>query len=710
MGERKEITVHAIKELGDEQASKELARLASEIIVHDRLYFQEDAPVIPDADYDYLRRYNEVIESCFPHLIRDDSPSLRVGLSAVKKFGKVVHAVPMLSLENAFDEQDSCEFISRVKRFLHMDADEPLAFTGEPKIDGLSVSLRYEHGLFTLGSTRGDGYVGEDVTVNLRRIASDVPKQLPGEDIPDIIEIRGEVYMNRADFSALNEKRKASFQSLFANPRNAAAGSLRQLDPSVTASRPLKFFAYDVGETSLPLADTQMGVVKALKSLGFSTNPLMRLCEDLTDLCAFYAYLEQERSSLGYDIDGIVYKVNRRDLQRRLGSVTRHPRWAIAYKFPPEQAMTILRSIDINVGRSGALTPVARLDPVTVGGVIVTNATLHNEDEIARKDLRVGDMVIVQRAGDVIPQVLCSVPEHRPFGTLAYVFPEFCPGCGSRSVRDFNETSKKRYVVRRCSGGFACVAQAVEMLRHFVSGKAFDIEGLGARQVSLLFEMGIIKTPADIFTIERRQMAGLIDLEQCEGFGKISVAGLFSAINRRRKIDLDRFIFSLSIRHVGQITSRILARFYGDFKSFYSAMKGADELESEDRRELLSISGVGKTALSFLVAFFSEPLNEKEIERLLQEVKPEIWRPLFQNAKLAGKTVVFTGSLEKITRSEAKSRTEALGARISDTVSKRTDIVVAGSGAGRKIKKAVELGIQVINEEAWMGLLDDERI
>ena len=548
-----------VADLSEEEAAKELERLAEEIARHDALYHGEDAPEISDADYDRLRQRNDEIEKRFPGLIREDSPSQRIGAAPSEKFEKVVHKVPMLSLSNAFSDEDLEDFLARIRRFLNLKEGEELFLTAEPKIDGLSASLRYEKGKFVLGATRGDGREGENVTANLRTI-SDIPLEVKAKDMPEVFEVRGEVYMSHADFAALNERQEKDGKPIFANPRNAAAGSLRQLDSSITRQRPLRFFAYAWGDVSGLPADTQMGVIEAMGRWGFATNPLMRRCASAEEMLAFYREVEEQRATLGYDIDGIVYKVDRLDLQGRLGFVSRSPRWAIAHKFPAEQAVTVLEAIDIQVGRTGALTPVARLKPVTVGGVVVSNATLHNEDEIARKDVRIGDTVVVQRAGDVIPQIVRVMEEHRPKGAKPYEFPETCPECGSHAVREINPKTGKPDAVRRCTGGLVCPAQAVERLKHFVSRNAFDIEGLGAKQVEAFYHDGRIMRPADIFTLEERDKKSLKKLKDKEGWGDTSAKNLFAAIEERRKVGLDRFLFALGIRHIGETTARLLAR------------------------------------------------------------------------------------------------------------------------------------------------------
>jgi len=693
-----------VAELSREEAVAELERLAGEIAEHDRRYYQEDAPSVSDAEYDGLRQRNAAIEAAFPDLVRPDSPSLRVGAAPSEKFAKVRHRVPMLSLDNAFDEADVEGFVERIRRFLKIDADTEVAFTAEPKIDGLSASLRYENGVLVQAATRGDGEEGEDITANIRTIG-EIPHRLKGKGFGDVFEVRGEVYMSHADFEALNGRQEADGKPLFANPRNAAAGSLRQLDPRVTASRPLRFFAYAWGETDGLPAETQWGVYEAFGTWGLPTNPLMRRVGSVAEIMDFYRHVEESRASLGYDIDGVVYKVDRLDWQTRLGFVSRSPRWAIAHKFPAEKATTVLEDIEIQVGRTGALTPVAKLKPVTVGGVVVSNATLHNEDEIARKDVRIGDTVIVQRAGDVIPQILGAVMEKRPKDAVPYEFPTQCPVCGSHAVREINPRTGKEDVVRRCTGSLVCPAQAVEKLIHFVSRNAFDIEGLGAKQVTAFFEDGLIRTPADIFTLKARDEQNLKKLKDREGWGSTSVRNLFEAIDERRNIDLNRFIFALGIRHIGETTAKLLARHYGTFEAFRAAVDAASEgSESEAFQDLLSIDGIGITVAEALVEFFAEPRNGEVIDALLEGVTPkEAEQPQGVESPVTGKTVVFTGSLERFTRDEAKAMAERLGAKVASSVSSKTDLVVAGPGAGSKLKKATELGIEVIDEDTWLS-------
>ena len=686
-----------------EEAAEELERLAAEIAEHDALYYQKDRPRVSDAEYDALRQRNEAIEQRYPELVREDSPSHRVGAAPAEGFGKVVHKVAMLSLSNAFDDADVREFCARVRRFLNLKEDQTLAVTAEPKIDGLSAALRYEKGKFVLGATRGDGREGENVTENLRTIA-DVPKTLKGKDIPDVVEIRGEVYMSHADFAALNERQRDAGKSVFANPRNAAAGSLRQLDAKITASRPLRFFAYTWGEMSAMPADTQSGVIEAFEKWGFTVNPLFRRCESVEELIAFYHEVEESRATLGYDIDGVVYKVDRLDWQNRLGFVSRSPRWAIAHKFPAEQAMTVLERIEIQVGRTGKLTPVARLTPVTVGGVVVSNATLHNQDEIERLGVRPGDTVVVQRAGDVIPQIV-RVVEDKPRGRKKFVFPETCPECGSHAVREVNPKTGKMDVDRRCTGGLVCPAQAVERLRHFVSRNAFDIEGLGEKQIAAFFADGLIARPDEIFTLEARDKKSLKKLKDREGWGETSVRNLFAAIDARRKVDLDRFIFALGIRHVGETNARLLARSYGTLENFEAQMRAAASREGPAWEELMSIDGVGEVLAGSIVDFFDEKHNREVLAGLSKAGVEAVPLPAQETGSpIAGKTVVFTGSLERMTRSEAKARADQMGAKVAGSVSAKTALVVHGPGAGSKLAKAQELGIETITEDEWMEM------
>ncbi|MBT4935093.1 MAG: NAD-dependent DNA ligase LigA [Rhodospirillaceae bacterium] len=675
----------------------ELEALAREIARHDLAYHQKDAPEISDADYDALKKRNSDIEVLFPDHIRDDSPSKRVGAAVATGFSKVTHALPMLSLGNVFSEDDYREFIDGIRRFLkelHDDPDAPLEMVAEPKIDGLSISLRYENGIFVQGATRGDGATGEDVTTNVRTM-KDFPETLPG-DVPGVLEVRGEVYMSGSDFLALNAAQEKVGEKVFANPRNAAAGSLRQLDSSITARRPLSFFAYALGEVSAPIADTHWGILEKLKSWSFPTNSQTTLCADISDVLAFYNRLNGERAALGYDIDGIVYKVNRLDYQERLGFVSRAPRWAIAHKFPAEKATTVINAIDIQVGRTGALTPVARLAPVTVGGVVVSNATLHNEDEIIRKDVRIGDTVVIQRAGDVIPQVVEVVAEKRPATSEPYVFPDTCPECGSHAIREEGE------VARRCTGGLVCPAQAVERLKHFVSRNAFDIEGMGGKHVEAFIAGGLITSPADIF-----RLAAQADmLSKKEGWGGKSVENLIASIEERRSITLDRFIYALGIPQVGQATARLLAKQYGSLDSWRSAMRDAKIHGSEAFGDLTNIDGIGPSVAEDLIEFFDEEHNRHVVADLEAELTIEDFiAPDIDSSAIAGKTMVFTGSLETMSRGEAKAKAESLGAKVAGSVSKKTDYVVVGADAGSKARRAQELGVTCLSEQEWLDLV-----
>ena len=774
-----------VEALSEEQARAELARLAMEISFHDQRYHADDDPAISDAEYDALRKRNEAIETLFPAFVRADSPSKRVGAQVrASKFAKITHSRPMLSLENAFNDDDVSEFVARVRRFLGLGADADLHLTAEPKIDGLSLALRYEQGKLTQAATRGDGAVGENVTANARTIA-DIPETLAGDDWPDVIEVRGEVYMGKADFLKLNEAQEAKGAKVFANPRNAAAGSLRQLDSSITKSRPLRFFAYAWGEVSAMPADTQMGMIERFKAWGFEVNPLMIRCDGASGALERYRLIEEQRPTLDYDIDGVVYKVDRLDLQDRLGTVARAPRWAIAHKFPAEKAMTILRDIDIQVGRTGALTPVAKLEPVTVGGVVVSNATLHNRDEIARLGVRIGDTVIVQRAGDVIPQVVEVVMDKRPADAKPFEFPEECPVCGSQAVAEGDD------VVVRCTGGLICSAQLTERLRHFVSRNAFDIEGLGAKQIEAFAEWGWVKEPGDIFELKNK----VDELKLKEGWGDKSVDNLMAAIEERREIDFHRFLFGLGIPSIGQETAKLIARHFGTvdalknyladglvliqkleeifgaqevsslnyvlmkfgtLKAFEDALRPGDlladpngyvELVAEraariksgslkgdnikvahletvaaflDRpgfrfpadtaralyahnQELANIDGIGVDAILNIEDFYAEPQNRSAFERLLAELTVREVEAQASDSPVSGLTVVFTGSLEKMTRNEAKAKAEALGAKVAGSVSKKTDIVVAGPGAGSKLKKAADLGVRTMSEDEWLA-------
>ncbi|MCW6506798.1 NAD-dependent DNA ligase LigA [Lichenifustis flavocetrariae] len=692
------------KPLSERRARTEHARLVAEIKAHDIAYHQNDAPTISDADYDALRRRLLELETSFPALATVESPSETVGAAPSEKFAHARHKVPMLSLGNIFAESEVADFVTRVRRFLGLPADAPLPILAEPKIDGLSCSIRYEAGEIALALTRGDGFEGEDVTANIRTVAA-IPHRLLGPDVPEVCEVRGEIYMTKPDFAALNARQAAAGKTVFANPRNSAAGSLRQLDPAITASRPLRFFAYAWGEMSVIPAITQSGMIDVFSRWGLPTNPLAKLCGTVDDLVAHYRAIESERAGLPYDIDGVVYKIDDLAFQNRLGFVSRAPRWAVAHKFPAEKATTRLLAIDIQVGRTGSLTPVARLEPVTVGGVVVENATLHNEDEIGRRDVRVGDRVIVQRAGDVIPQILGPVLEPDSTRGEPYRFPELCPACGSAAIREIDPKTGVADVVRRCTGGLICPAQAVERLKHFCSRLAFDIEGLGDRQIELFYGEGLIRSPADIFTLAERDTKSLKKLADREGFGRTSVRNLFAAIDGRRKVPLNRFLYALGIRHIGETNARRLARHFGGVDALRAVARAARDPASEARAELRNIEGLGDVVAEALADFFSEPHNETVIDALLESVVVEPMEPVVSSSPVAGKTVVFTGSLEKMTRDEAKARAEGLGAKVVGSVSKKTDIVVAGPGAGSKEAKARDLGLQVLNEEEWLAII-----
>ena len=682
------------------------AQLRAQIAHHNRLYYELDEPAVSDADYDALLNELRALERKHPDLITPDSPTQRVGAAPAGKFAKVRHAVPMLSLANAFTAEDVAGFLDRVRRFLKLDAAEPIELTAEPKIDGLSLSLRYERGALVRGATRGDGTEGEDVTANVRRVG-DIPEKMRGRGAPAVCEIRGEVYMTRSAFLKLNEEQAAAGRTVFANPRNSAAGSLRQLDPGITASRPLGFLAYAWGEMSDLPAASQWDMLHWLNRRGFPTNPLSRLCRSLDELLAFHHDIELERARLDYDIDGVVYKVNRLDWQRRLGFVGRDPRWALAHKFAAQKATTLVNGIELQVGRTGALTPVAKLAPVTVGGVVVSNATLHNEDYIRELDVRIGDTVTVQRAGDVIPQVLDVVLERRPRDAAAFQFPKVCP-CPLKTavVRDVTATGKEG-AISRCSGELACPHQRVEHLRHFVSRRAFDIEGLGEKQINLFFEQGWIAEPADIFTLARRN--DTIRLAEQEGFGEVSVRNLLAAIEARRTIPLERFIFSLGIRHVGETTARSLARGYGTFAAFRAACRHLAAGDADARQELDAMDQIGDTVIESLTSYFAESHNTGVVDRLAHEVRILEAEQPAAASPVAGKTIVFTGRLEKMTRDEAKALAERLGAAVSGSVSKKTSLVVAGPEAGSKLTKAQELGVRVLDEAAFLKLVGESK-
>ena len=689
---------HPVAELSEDEAKDELARLAAEIRHHDRLYYTDAAPEISDAEYDALRRRNTEIEARFPDLVRADSPQHRVGAAPAAGFAKVTHTRPMLSLENAFDEADVRDFFAGIRNFFSRPADRALVaedaieIMAEPKIDGLSLGLRYEHGRLVQAATRGDGVTGEDVTANIRTVAS-VPAVLAETGWPEAIEIRGEVYMERSGFFALNEERAAAGETQFANPRNAAAGSLRQLDPQITARRPLKFFAYAWGEASAPFARTHAEALDRFRRWGFTVNDRSRLCRGVGEILAYYQNIAADRAALPYDIDGVVYKVNDLSLQERLGMVSRAPRWALAHKFPAEQAQTVLRDILISVGRQGALTPIAMLEPVTVGGVVVQRATLHNEDEIARKDVRVGDTVTVQRAGDVIPQIVGIVAERRPPGAQPFHFPDHCPVCGSLAVRE------PGMVVRRCTGGLVCAAQAVERLRHLVARDSFDIEGLGTKHIQAFWQDGLIRGPGDIFRLDPAVIAGR------EGWAEVSAGKLVAAIDERRQIALDRFINALGIPQVGQATARLLARHYRSLVHWRAEMEAAQDPDSEARAGLLDVHGIGADMAADIIGFFAEPHNRAVLDDLAREVRVlDYAAPAAAASPLAGKTIVFTGALDSMSRSEAKARAEALGANVTSSVSAKTDYLVAGADPGSKATKAAALGVAVLDEAAWLAL------
>jgi DNA ligase (NAD+) len=726
-----------IDQLTDLEAAAELAKLAEEIHAHDRAYYVQDAPTISDADYDALRQRNSAIEARFPHLVRADSPSLKVGAAPAEAFAKVEHRRPMLSLSNVFSTEEVQDFLQRIRRFLGLPEDEAIACTCEPKIDGLSFSATFERGRYVKGATRGNGAVGEDITNNLATVVG-WPRQMKGENLPELIEIRGEVYMDKGDFLALNERRAAEGEALFANPRNAAAGSLRQLDPNITASRRLRYFVYAMGDlegelvltktpspigegmgwgredtlddSSAPLpaspllgegkrVGTQLDFLRWCKQMGFCVNPLSTLAPDEAGIQHAYQSLKEQRAALSYDIDGMVIKVDRWDLQERLGFVQRSPRWGTAYKFPAEQAYTLLESIQIQVGRTGALTPVAHLSPITVGGVVVARATLHNEDEIARKDIRPGDTVCIQRAGDVIPQVVEVLKDKRPADSQPYQFPDHCPVCGSPAVREEGEA------VRRCTGGLVCDAQLVERLRHFVSRQAFDIEGLGQKQIEAFWRDKLIHEPQDIFTLAERDRSSLTPLRKREGWGEKSAANLFEAIERARHISLPRFIYALGIRHIGEGNAGLLARYHGTIDAFVEAMDRIAQGDEAARAELDTIHGIGEKVAEELCEFFANARQREALTAILAQVSVSEAPRAATASPVAGKTVVFTGSLQKQTRSEAKAEAQALGAKVAGSVSAKTDHVVAGEDAGSKLDAARALGVQVLSEDEWRALI-----
>ena len=734
-----DLSTKPVGDLTETEAKAELARLAEAIAKANVAYHRDDAPEMTDAEFDALTIRNAALEEAFPELVRADSPSQSVGAAPAEGFAKVRHAVPMLSLAKAYTDQDVVDFITRGHRFFERDKDLELVFTAEPKIDGLSASLRYEKGIFVQGATRGDGSVGEDITANLRTI-KEIPERLEGDGWPDVIEIRGEVYMTYAEFQALKARSAAAGGQDYVNPRNTAAGSLRQKDASVTASRNLKFFAYAWGLASTEPAETQFDAVQKFAEWGFKVSPLMVRAKSVDELVAQYRLIEEKRSSLGYDIDGVVYKIDRLDLQKRWGFVTGEPRWAIAHKFPAEQALTVVKRIDIQVGRTGTLAPVARLEPVTVGGVVVENVTLHNEDYIAGIDsnglpirgdepidIRIGDTVVIQRAGDVIPQIVRVILEKRPAEAVPYQFPHECPICKSPATREINEKTGKEDSRRRCTGELICPAQAVEGLRHFVSRGAMDIEGLGAENIDLFFNAGLIRTAADIFTLrdrrpevqralaERREEQAKIR-EAASGKVRKNVRGvedrnyegldkLFAAIDARREPELDRFIFALGIRHIGETTAAVLARTFSTMEELIRVGKAT--AAAEDPHSVFpSVDGIGGTVIEALIDFFGNQRNDDVIDALLRQVHPKPYvLSVSADSAVAGKTVVFTGSLEKMTRSEAKAMAERHGAKVAGSVSAQTDILVAGPGAGSKLKKAEDLGVTVISEDDWFALI-----
>ncbi|MSO66498.1 MAG: NAD-dependent DNA ligase LigA [Pseudolabrys sp.] len=695
------------------QAAAEHARLAAEISQHDKRYYQQDRPSVSDADYDALRLRYTAIEARFPDLRTLESLSLKVGAAPTGKFKKVRHAVAMLSLDNAFEEQDVVDFAARIRRFLKLGEDEKITFSAEPKIDGLSMSLRYENGELITAATRGDGAEGEDVTANIKTLKQ-VPHRLKGKQAPKVVEVRGEVYMTKADFLALNERQKAADEPIFANPRNSAAGSLRQKDPTVTASRPLGFFAYAWGQMSELPAASQSGMIEWFGACGFNTNPLTKICHSVEELLVFHRKIEEQRARLDYDIDGVVYKVDRLDWQERLGFVSRSPRWAIAHKFPAERAITVLKDIEIQVGRTGVLTPVAKLEPVGVGGVVVSNATLHNEDYIKGiggsgeqlregRDIRIGDTVIIQRAGDVIPQVVDVVLDKRPKDAKPYRFPKKCPCILHTEVMREETATGEEGARARCTGEFACPYQKIEHLKLFVSRRAFDIEGLGEKQIELFFENEWIKEPADIFKLP--VLNKKIKLEEQEGFGETSVRNLFASIDERREISLDRFIYSLGIRHVGETTALALARGYGSWKAFHDACLIVAKDDEEAKAEMDALDQIGETVIESIAAYFGESHNRGIVERLTNEVNILDAEKSKTDSAIAGKTVVFTGSLEKMTREEAKATAERLGAKAAGSVSKKTDYLVAGPGAGTKLAEAKKHGVTVLTEDEWLKLV-----
>lgn len=692
------MTSNSLFDMDFEEAKARHQKLSNSIEEHDQHYYQKDAPVISDSEYDDLRKELIELESKFPKLITKDSPTQKIGSAPTKGFKKIKHSVPMLSLGNVFTEEELDDFLERVRKFLGLNFDEVVEIVAEPKIDGLSCSLRYEKGVLVHAATRGDGFEGEDITANVQTI-DDIPKHIDG-DVPDVLEVRGEVYMRRDDFISLNKKQEQDEKQVFANPRNAAAGSLRQLDSSITASRSLHFFGYALGEVNGALSDTQWGIRERLSEFGFKESDPASLCKNAKEIVSYYKDIEKQRPDLNYEIDGVVYKVNRIDWQERLGFVSRAPRWATAHKFPAEQAVTIINDIDIQVGRTGVLTPVARLEPITVGGVVVSNATLHNEDEILRKDARIGDHVTIQRAGDVIPQVVNVLMDKRQKNSKPFKFPHKCPVCDSHAIREEGE------VAWRCTGGLICDAQAIERLKHFVSRLAFDIDGLGAKIIEQFWSEGLIKTPADIFKLEKNDKGSLTPIRAKEGWGELSAKNLFQSIEERRTIAFNRFIYALGIRQVGEATAKRLAAAYVDLNSLIAAMQKAENRENEAYEDLINIEDIGPAVADDLIGFFNEVHNVKILNDLAAELTIESYdAPNNSDSAVSGKTVVFTGTLEKITRAEAKAKAESLGAKVSGSVSKKTDYVIAGEDAGSKLKKAKELGVNILSEDEWLKLI-----
>ena len=688
-----------VNELTKEQAAAELALIAREIAKHDIRYYQEDAPIISDAEYDALKARNFDLERYFPSLVLPDSPSNKVGAAPASGFAKVIHAVPMLSLDNAFTAEDIHDFYNRIRRFLNLSEQDVVEVVVEPKIDGVSFSARYEFGRLSTASTRGDGNVGEDITRNLQTIDA-LPNSLMG-DPPPVLEVRGEVYITKNDFFAMNHLHKERGDKLFSNPRNAAAGSLRQLDSSIAAKRPLRLFAYAWGAVEKAAWSTQIDFLDLLKTWGFPVNPLTHLCKTVDESLEVYEHILNQRATLPYDIDGVVYKVNRTDWQNRLGLVSRAPRWATAHKFPAERAQTILQDIQIQVGRTGSLTPVAHLQPVTVGGVVISRASLHNEDEITRKDIRIGDTVVVQRAGDVIPQVIEVIMERRANNAQIFKFPDYCPACGSIAVREEGQAA------RRCSAGLVCPAQAVERLKHFVSRNAFDVEGLGGKNIEALFKEGLLTNPAEIFALQRRDKDANKPLETLEGWGKISVRKLIESIDSRRTIPLERLIYALGIQQVGQSTAKLLAQHYITIEAWEQALLAAQDKESSAYHDLVGINSIGTAVADDLLTFYAETHNREILDKLKDELTVESYQqPNTDSSPITGKTIVFTGSLETMTRSEAKAGAQTLGAKVAGSVSNKTDLVVAGTGSGAKRRVAEELGVKVFSELEYLSLIE----